>query len=257
MRDFIQMAGKHVLVTGGTSGIGRETAIILSELGARVCIIGRREEALKETLSMMSGEGHSMYPADLSKIEELEELIKGIVAEHGAFDGFVQSAGIAENLPLANFKYERLHKMMLTNFYSFFELVRVLCRKGRHNEGFSIVGVSSSSANCGTPAQAAYASSKAAMNGAMRSLARELGVKGIRVNSVLPGPTATPMYMGYQEMKLKMDDMNGGKTAVVSRNYLGMNDPIDVANAIVYLLSPVARRITGIELPVDGGYTSC
>lgn len=256
MYDYIHMEGKHILVTGGASGIGRQTAIILSEMGARVSILDLQEEGLKETLSMMKGEGHTIHAVDLSKIEELEPLVVGIVKEYGAFDGYVQCAGIVKNLPLINYKFERLHKIMLVNFYSFFEIVRILSKKGRFNEGMSIVGISSVAATQGATAQAAYAASKAAMNGAMRCMAKELGEKGIRLNTVLPAATATAMYNEYMELKANMK-----QTEMVvqpsPRQYLGMNTPADVANAIIFLLSPASRRITGVQLPVDGGYQSC
>lgn len=255
--DYIQMKGKHILISGGASGIGRQTAIILSELGAKVSIMDIQEEGLKKTISMLSGEGHSFHVADLSKTEELEELVVKIVKENGLLDGYVHCAGIVKNLPVSNYKYERLHKIMLVNFYSYFEIVRILSRKGRFNEGMSIVGVSSISAYIGTPAQAAYGASKAAMNGAMHCLARELGEKGIRLNTVLPGPTETAMYSEY--LALKAETKEGPNAAMKSsgRNFLGMNLPSDVANAIIFLLSPASRTITGVELPVDGGYMSC
>ena len=254
--DFMQMEGKHVLITGGASGIGRQTAITLSELGARVSIIDLQEEGLKETLSMLKGEGHSIHAADLSDIDSLEELVVGIVKETGAFDGFVQCAGIVKNLPVINYKFERLHKIMLVNFYSYFEIVRILSKKGRYNEGMSIVGISSVAATQGASAQAAYGASKAAMNGAMRCLAKELGEKGIRLNTVLPAATETAMYTEYMALKAQMKETEM-KVAANPRQYLGMNAPSDVANAIIFLLSPASRKITGVQLPVDGGYASC
>ena len=151
--DYIKMEGKHILITGGASGIGRQTAIILSELGARVSIMDLQEEGLKETLSMLKGEGHSIHVADLSQIDALEELVVGIVKETGPFDGYVQCAGIVKNLPVINYKFERLHKIMLVNFYSYFEIVRILSKKGRYNEGMSIVGISSIAATHGAAAQ--------------------------------------------------------------------------------------------------------
>lgn len=256
MNDYYQMTGKHFLVTGATSGIGKETAIILSQLGAKVAIVGRREKKLQETLSSMQGTGHSMHAIDVSEINVLEEKIKAIVKETGAFDGFVHSAGIVKNLPIANFKYERLHEIMLTNFYSFYEITRVLCRKGRYNEGFSVVGVSSVAATHGAATQSAYGASKAAMNGAMRCLAKELGSKGIRFNTVLPAATNTEMYSTYMALKADMKDTDM-KIEANPRQYLGMNAPADVANAIIYLLSPLSGKITGVQLPVDGGYASC
>ncbi len=256
MLDYIQMEGKHVLITGGASGIGRQTAITLSELGARVSIMDLQEEGLQETLSMLTGEGHSIHVADLSKIEELEPLVVSIVKETGAFDGFVQCAGIVKNLPLINYKFDRLHKIMLVNFYSYFEIVRILSKKGRYNEGMSIVGISSVAATHGATAQAAYGASKAAMDGAMRCLAKELGEKGIRLNTVQPAATATAMYAEFVEMRANMRETEA-KMEANPRQYLGMNEPVDVANAIIYLLSPASRKITGVMLPVDGGYAAC
>lgn len=256
MMDYIGMESKHILITGGASGIGRQTAITLSELGARVSILDLQEEGLKETRSMLTGEGHSIHEADLSKIDELESLVVSIVNEYGAFDGFVQCAGIVKNLPIINYKFERLHKIMLVNFYSYFEIVRILSKKGRYNEGMSIVGVSSVAATQGATAQAAYGASKAAMNGAMRCLAKELGEKDIRLNTVLPAATNTAMYSEYMELKASMKETEV-KIAANPRQYLGMNAPSDVANAIIFLLSPASRKITGVQLPVDGGFASC
>lgn len=256
MVDYIRMEGKHVLITGGASGIGRQTAITLSELGARVSIMDLQEEGLKETLSMLKGEGHSIHVADLSQIEELEPLVVGIVKETGPFDGYVQCAGIVKSLPLINYKFERLNKIMLVNFYSFFEIVRILSKKGRYNLGFSIVGVSSIHATHGATAQAAYGASKAAMDGAMRCLAKELGEKGIRVNTVQPAATATAMYTDYMELKATAKETEM-KVQENPRQFLGMNAPADVANAIIFLISPASRTITGVHLPVDGGFACC
>ena len=257
MSEYIQMDGKHILITGGASGIGKQTAIRLSELGAKVTILDLQEDALKETMSMLSGDGHSIHTADLSKIEELEPLIVEIIKQEGAFDGYVQCAGIVKNLPVINYKFERLHKIMLVNFYSYFEIVRILSKKGRFNDGMSIVGISSISAYVGASAQAAYGASKAAMNGAMHCLARELGEKNIRLNTVLPGPTDTAMYSEYLALKEETKETGAVVKKGVGRNYLGVNHPSDVANAIIFLLSPASRMITGVELPVDGGYMSC
>lgn len=254
--SFIKMEGKHILVTGGTSGIGQRTAILLSELGARVSVIGRRAEKLQETLSAMDGEGHSIHMVDLSDLDSLEPKVKEIVDQTGRFDGFVHSAGIVNNLPVRNYTPKRVEQIMQTNFSSYFEMVRILSKKGRFNEGFSVVGVSSVAAVVGATAQAAYGASKAAMNGAMRCFAKELGEKGIRLNTVLPAATYTPMYTDYMALKAEMNQAEL-KVQASPRQYLGMNDPDDVANAIVFLLSPASRMITGVEIPVDGGYTSC
>ncbi len=256
MRDFLDLNNRHILITGATSGIGRQTAILVSEYGAKVTLIGRREEKLRETLSLMSGEGHNPVVFDLSNPDEIEVMVKSAVEKNGLIDGYVQCAGINKDLPINSVKYEKIHGLMLTNFYSFYELVRVISRKGRFNPGLSIVGVSSTAAECGVASQTAYSASKAAMNGTMRAMAKELGPKGIRVNTVLPGPTNTEMYQDYLSLRAEVKQAEAVKMTS-ARNYLGMNEPRDVANAIAFLLSPASRMITGVELPVDAGFTSC
>ncbi len=256
MKDYLQLEGKHFLISGGGSGIGAQTAVLLSEYGAKVAILGRNEEKLKNTLARLEGTGHSAHPLDVSNVEALEEAVKAIIAETGTFDGYVHSAGIVNNLPLRNYTPERLDRIMRTNFYSYFEMVRILSKKGRFNEGMSIVGVSSVAATHGASAQAAYAASKAAMNGAMRCMAKELSEKGIRLNTVLPAATDTAMYSDYIAMKAGMKDTEL-KVEASPRQYLGINAPEDVANAIVFLLSSASRKITGVQLPVDGGYAAC
>lgn len=256
MKDFLQLSGRHILITGAGSGIGRQTAITLSEFGAKLSLIDLNEDGLEKTIGMLFGSGHKAYQMDLSRIEEIEDKVKGIVAEQGAFDGYVQCAGITMTLPLNTIKYDKLDFLMKVNFYSFFELVRILSKKARYNPGMSIVGISSTAADCAVPAQASYSASKAAMNGAMRSMARELAPKGIRLNTILPGPTKTEMYLSY--LATKADTTK--KTSEENKqglNYLGDNEPIDVANSIVFLLSPASRQVTGVAFPVDGGYTSC
>lgn len=256
MNDFLNLANKHVLVTGATSGIGRAVAVLLSELGVRVSFIGRREEKLQETLSLMTGVGHFPICFDLSDTKSIESIVKEAIGKNGPFDGYVQCAGTNKDLPLNSVKFDKIHELMLTNFYSFFEIVRVISRKGRFNTGLSIVAVSSTAAECGVMSQTAYSASKAAINGSMRAMAIELAPKGIRVNTVLPGPTNTEMYRDYLTLRSGVKEAEAVKI-VSPRNYLGMNEPIDVANAIVFLLSPASKMITGVELPVDGGYTSC
>lgn len=256
MGDFLGIEDKHVLVTGATSGIGRQVAILASRYGVKVTLVGRRKEKLQETLSMMSGERHNSILFDLSNTDAIESVIKGAIEKNGLFDGYVQCAGINKDIPINSVKYEKIHEIMVTNFYSFYELVRVISRKGRFNPGLSIVGISSTAAECGVASQTAYSASKAAMNGAMRAMAKELAPKGIRVNTVLPGPTNTEMYQDYLSLRTEVKQTDAIKISS-ARNYLGMNEPGDVANAVMFLLSPASRMITGIELPVDGGYTSC
>ncbi len=134
---------KVVLVTGAASGIGRATAKHLDSLGAKVILVDRQEEQLKEVQSELINPSICCV-MDLMDVEGIEAKIKPIVNEFGALSGLVHCAGISDNRPLAMFKFSALHRVMMINFYSFFELVRVLTKKGMFNEnGMNIVAISS------------------------------------------------------------------------------------------------------------------
>ncbi len=250
MRNLIDFSGKKIIVAGASSGIGRQTAIVLSTVGARVILIARREEKLQETLRLLEGEGHSCYAADLSDLEGIEPLFKRIYEEQGASDGLVYCAGINSTLPLQQLKPQKLQDVFQTNFFGFIETVRQAVRRGRFNEGMRIVAVSSNAAIRGDKAHTAYSSSKAAMNAAVRCLAKELADKGININAVSPAVTNTEIYRQYAS------ESSDSEKALMERQYLGLIEPEDVADSIVFLLSPAAKMITGTVLFVDGGLSS-
>ena len=251
---MVYLQGRHVLVTGASSGIGRQTAVTLSQCGARLALGGRREEELKATMQQLDGTDHAYYLADLKDTDSIAALVQRIVTERGPMDGLASCAGVSTNRPLNMYTYEKLHDVMLINFYAYFELVRVLSKKGHFNPGASFVSVSSTAAVKGSPAQTAYAASKAAMDAAMRCMAKELSGKGIRCNSVMPSMIRTEMYEKYSA---RSGSVGNNDLMIAERQYLGIGEPVDVANAIAFLLSEDSKFITGIQLPVDGGYTSC
>ena len=248
------LSGKRILVTGAASGIGRKTTELLDSLGAQVLLLDRNEEELLKTKKSMKNAESKCCVMDLIDVEKIESKIKTLLKETGPIDGFVHCAGISDNRPLSMYKYEILHHVMLVNFYSFFELVRVITRKGNYSDnGMNIVAISSVAAKAGGDAQTAYGASKAAMNGAMHSMAKELASKKIRINTILPAAVNTPMIQKYLDLKQTLDS-NPGKTN--SRQILGMCQPEYVARVIAFLLSEDSIWITGVELPVDGGYLS-
>lgn len=251
---MIDLSGKHILVTGASSGIGRQTAVVLSKCGARLSLVARREDALKETIDMLDGEGHSYHTFDLKETEGIQEMVASIVATEGAFDGLAFCAGVSTNRPISMYTYDKLHDVMLINFYAYFEMIRVLSKKGNFNPGASFVAVSSTASIKGSPAQTAYAASKAAVDASMRCMAKELSGKGIRLNNVVPSMIRTEMYEKYAA---RSGSVGNNNAMIADRQYLGIGEPTDVANAIAFLLSTESKFITGIQLPVDGGYTSC
>lgn len=253
MNSLIDLSGKHILIAGASSGIGRQTAITLSGVGARLTLVARREEQLKDVIAEADGSGHSYYCADLTQLGNMEALIKRIVQERGAVDGFVYSVGISKTMPLKLASPEKVQDMFNVNLFPFFELVRQICKKGRYNDHLRIVGVSSIASVRGNKAQEMYAMTKAAMDASVRCLAQELAEKGICLNTVAPSMIATAMYEKH------LTNFGAESEAVqdmLKRQYLGVGQTEDVANAIAFLISPAARFITGVMLPVDGGRTA-
>lgn len=240
--DFFE---KKILISGASSGMGAETAKLLSLLGAEVCLIARREEKLYEVLETLTGKGHKCFSADLGQIDTIEPLMEEVHNKFGRLDGFVNCTGIGDVRPLRQSNYDFMLKVLNVNFFSFVEQVRCLLKRGYVNEGFNIVAISSCSAVQGSKAGTAYAASKAAIDGAIRCMAKELAPKGIRVNSVMPGVIDTRIAKEALELWPGNEFM--------MKQVMGMGEPLDVANAIAFLLSDMARLITGTALRVDGG----
>lgn len=251
--DLVNLSGKKIVVAGASSGIGRETARLLNQLGASIILIARREENLKAALSEMSGDGNAYYVSDLSDLHSIEPLFKSIVDEHGKLDGMVYSAGISMSLPLQMFKPQKLNSIFTINFFAFIECVRQICKKGRFNSGMNIVGVSSVASLKGDKAHLGYSASKAAMDAAVRCIAKEVSDKGIRINTVAPAMTKTEMYTKFLNNAGNNEAEN---QTLLTRQYLGLAETSDIANAIAFLLSDNSKFITGITLPVDGGLTT-
>ena len=252
MINPLDLTGKHVLVTGASSGIGKATAIHLSKLGAKLSIVARSVEKLEKTLSSLEGEEHSIYSTDLKDINEIGNLVEGIVRNGGAIDGFIHCAGIASLRPISMTTFDYLHEMMSLNFYAFVELIRCLSKKKNFRAGASFIGMSSVASKHGDKSKIAYASSKAAMDAAVRCMAKELAHKEIRVNTIVAGFIRTDMYEEY----IKTAGEEGYESTVSGMQYLGLGDTTDIANAMAYLLSDSSRFITGTGFVVDGGFLS-
>ena len=184
--NFIDFTGRKILITGASSGIGKQTALTLGKLGADVILVARREEKLKEVLNELDGNNNAYYAADLSETDRIEMLFKQIAEEQGRLDGMVYAAGIAMSLPLKLFKPEKIREVFNINYFGFIEAVRQICKKGRYNEGMRIVGVSSVASLQGDKAHLAYSGSKAAMDASVRCIAKEVADKGICINTVAP-----------------------------------------------------------------------
>lgn len=252
MINPMNLTDKRILVTGASSGIGRETSILLSKLGAHVIMIARRLPQLEETFTNLEGTDHKYYSYDLSDTNGIDEYIQKVISENGKLDGFVHSAGVDSSRPLKMLKPDYVDEVMRINFYSFIEIVRCITKKGNFNEGMSIVGVSSVASLQGNQSKTVYCASKAAMDAAVRCMAKELSSKKIRVNTVMPGLIKTPIFDTFLDQGLDSEDAKN----VMARQYLGVGETIDVANTIAFLLSNASKFVTGTSIAVDGGRLS-
>ena len=238
------LEGKTILVTGASSGIGRATAIECSKMGARVIITARNPERLQETLDMLHGEGHSLILADLSKEEDITNLVEQLPK----LDGFVNNAGIAMTKPLPFYKKEEVDRFFNTNTFAAVFTIQQLVKKKKLNKNSSIVITSSAGGVYGTTiGNGIYDMTKSALHSFMQTAALELAHKGIRCNSVNPAMVNTHMAdpgMISQE-QLEIDK---------KRYPLGRyGEPKEIAWAIIYLLSDASAWVTGTALKIDGG----
>lgn len=248
---MIDFSNKNILIIGASSGIGEETAYVLAENGANVILVARREEKLKEVCNKIPSDQKSYYVGDITDIDGIEGLIKKIVAEEGKLDGLAYVAGVTDgDVPLRYLTYERQINTFKTNYFGFVECVRQATKRGAYNEGMRIAAVSSVASLRGEKAHVAYSASKAAMDSAIRCMAKELGARKICINSIAPSIVNTEMYQHFLEVLGENSDAN---IRALNRQYLGLAETRDVAYAIAFLLSGEARFITGITLPVDGG----
>lgn len=246
MANIIDLSNKYYIVTGAGSGIGRLTANVLSEQGAKVVMLDLNQEGLDETKALLAGEGHIIRTVDLTNFETLPELVKGIIAETGAVDGIVHCAGISSRKPLNVLRPDGFSKVMDVNFFSFEELTRLFTKRGNMNDGGSIVVMSSISSIRGYKAKAEYCVSKAAVDAFVRCMALELAPKRIRINSVMAAAVNTPLA-------LKARETNAMVGAADFEAPLGPSEPYEVANTIAFLLSDATKTITGTSILIDGG----
>jgi NAD(P)-dependent dehydrogenase (short-subunit alcohol dehydrogenase family) len=235
-------AGRTAVITGGTSGVGRDTALLLARTGAQVVITGRdvaRGHAVVDEIIGVGGAGRFVR-ADLTNGADVRELAGQI----GPVDMLVNNAGYWEIGPTAQITEAGFDAMFAINVKGPFFLTAAFAPAMAARGHGAIVNVSTMVAVRGAAGMAAYGASKAALESLTRSWAAEFGPAGVRVNAVALGPTHTPGTASTADMLAALADASPLRR---------VNEPSDVAEAIRYLLNDTAIAITGTVLPVDGG----
>lgn len=243
----------NVIVTGGSRGLGLGIAKTLRSAGHNVIAIARREsDALKEAMSAPASNGSGsihFVPFDLSCINDLPHVVKHIRTTYGAIFGLVNNAGIGTNGVLATMKDADIETLIRINTLSPLMLTKYVVRSMMAGQGGGrIVNISSIVSFTGYTGLSVYSTTKSALVGFTRSLAREVGTLGITVNAVAPGFIDTEMTGDLNEHQ---------RERIARRSALHrMADVDDIANAVEFLLSDRAKNITGTTMTVDAGNTA-
>jgi len=246
MYNPFSLEGKTILVTGGSSGIGRAIAVECSKMGAGIILNARNEERLKETLSQMEGTGHSIVVADLSNDDERKRLVNA----SPLLDGLVNCAGVVKTLPFQFVNVEELANIMNVNFSAPTLLSAELVKGKKFSKNSSIVFISSiSGVVCVGGGNSMYSASKGAINGVMKNMALDLALKGIRVNSVNPGMVETHIL---DDGTIAAGQLEEDKKRYPLKRY---GKPEEIAYPVIYLLSDASCWVTGSSIVIDGGYT--
>ena len=251
-KENMLLEGKIAVVTGGTRGIGYATVKAFLEQGAKVALFGSREETVKIALEKLNEE-NADYPViglhpNLMDPQEVKSAFQTVVDEFGRIDILVNNAGISQRDKIFDYNIEDFEMIMNLNVNAVFICSKEAASLMKNQGGGVILNTSSMVSLYGQPAGAGYPTSKFAVNGMTKSLARELGKDHIRVNAVAPGVIKTDMVAALPDEVIQ--------PIINTIPLRRVGEPEDVANAFVFLASDMASYITGVILSVDGATMS-
>lgn len=244
------LEGRVAVITGGTRGIGLETVRLFKENKAEVVLFGSKAESVEKAIMKLKEDGIDVkgYYPNLNNIEEIEDIVKQIIEEYGHIDILVNNAGISANKKIEDTTSEEFYKIMDLNVNAIFNMTKVIVPYMKEQSSGVILNTSSMVSIYGQPSGVGYPTSKFAVNGLTKSLARELAPFNIRVNAVAPGVTRTDMIASLPEEQI---------APIIKTIPLGrVGEPRDIANAFLFLASDMANYITGVVLSVDGAARS-
>lgn len=243
----MRVKDKVVIITGGGSGIGRETGILFAKEGAKVVIADVNEKAGAETVELIKNAGGEAFFArlDVSNREQAKQVVKETIAKYGRLDVLINNAGIIQDALVVKMTEEQWDKVIDINLKGPFNCIQAVAGQMISQGSGVILNISSIVALYGNVGQTNYAATKAGLVGMTKTLAKELGKKGIRVNAVAPGFIYTPMTEAMPE---KILEMMKEKTPLKR-----LGTPADVASTLLFLASDEASFINGAVISVDGG----
>ena len=235
----------NFVITGASSGMGKQVAIELAEAGAKVLAIARGKAAL-ETLKALYPENIETGIADVCDIAALSSVITNFVTKYGKINGAVHAAGITALTPLKAYDKAEAHRIMDISFWGAVNLLQICTKVKVSNKGASFLLFSSVCSQRTDKGLFSYAGAKAALQIAAKTFAKETANRQIRINTISPGWVNTSMTDGLEETH-NLEEVN-------RNSLLGLGEPNDVSGMVLFLLSDRAKWITGADFVVDGGY---
>lgn len=247
---MLNLKGKVAIITGGTRGIGLETVRAFKENDATVILFGSKEQTVKDAVDKLKEEGLDVegYYPNLSDYDSVSKTIDEIISKFGHIDILVNNAGMSANKKIEDTTPEEFASIMDLNVKAMFHMIKAVVPHMKENNGGVILNTSSMVSIYGQPSGVGYPTSKFAVNGLTKSLARELAPFHIRVNAVAPGITNTDMVAKLPKEMIEPLI----KTIPLGR----IGEARDIANAFLFLASDMASYVTGEILSVDGAARS-
>jgi 3-oxoacyl-[acyl-carrier protein] reductase len=241
----VELQGQVALVTGGSRGIGLGIARELAAAGARVAVVARSIEGANSAADGLPGEGHAGYACDVAVPDAATALVKRVEEEMGSLDILVNNAGVTRDNLLMRIKDDDWNAVLDTNLRGAFNLIRAASRGMMKRRSGRIINITSVVGITGNKGQANYAASKAGLIGLTKSVAKELGSRGVLVNALAPG---------YIETDMTAELPDAARESLMAQIALErMGRPEDIAPVVRFLAGPGAAYITGQTIVVDGG----
>jgi NAD(P)-dependent dehydrogenase (short-subunit alcohol dehydrogenase family) len=248
----MRLAGKVAIITGAASGLGQATALLFAKEGAKVVIADINEAGGAETAARMKAEGGEaiFVRTDVTSAKDAEAMVKKAVEAYGKLDVLFNNAGIAMRLPVVELPEADWDRCIDINLKGVYLGSKYAIPEMIQNGGGSIINMSSIYGIVGARTRAAYAASKGGVANLTRSMALDYARYNIRVNCICPGFVETPLFKGAVKTQEEYQ-------AIVNSHPIGrLGRPIDIAYGALYLASDESSFVTGVALPIDGGYTA-